>query len=545
VQSVSSFATQVARARIPKAAQLGIAAFVVLAIMMIGRIGAFAWPYPYNPDEAEVLAEGRLAAANLWPIHGSYATPTHLALWPISLGILSKLGIPLVMSTAHVLSAFAYSFMSFVGWYLLSKRYGWLRSAILVLPTTVVLADTSNTDLLSLGTELVSCILITGALLLLFGPSSRPGIWRLGGVGFLAGAAIWAKLQVGFLSLAVVIVAAGWVFLHDENPPSRVWDRIVNRSTIALVVGLVLPAVLFVLLVAAGGSWHDFMRDPVDFTLSYARERGPTPLSVKTQGVLDLVLRQPGAILWAVAGLVNWGHRNDYRWTRPVLAPLMWATPLIAGVITLFFSYPIFDHYGNFLLMAGLMAGVVGTMFRQPVLAEAEATAETALTPRHPARTAATWVIALFCVGLTFSMGENSIRNWDFTTSRPTADATLTSLCPKKSAVYVWGWASEMYAYQDWLPGTRYVDYEYFLQIPGANDSRYVKEATAELTSRPPTCVVQALTPPYFAPFPQTVTDVLPGVAPLLKRCYTEKDVTPVTGGTLQVYRRTRACPAT
>ena len=146
-------------------------AFVALLVWLRGD--ALLSPLAFNPDEAELLADGKRAMLSLVP-YRDYTTPTFLFVWPLALGLLGKLGFALTLPTAHLLSGIVYLSLIVAGWYTLSRYVHWLYALACITPAAVVLfvgkpatGDSwINTDFFSLGTELLPIALLTAALLL-------------------------------------------------------------------------------------------------------------------------------------------------------------------------------------------------------------------------------------------------------------------------------------------------------------------------------------------------------------------------------------------
>ncbi len=101
-----------------------LAFFAVLALVLVLVRGDLLWTSGMqNPDEAELMAEGRSAAGNLFP-YSDYTTSTHLFLWPFVLGVLGLVGVPLTLVTAHVISGLSYVLLGTTGWFLTMRRIG-------------------------------------------------------------------------------------------------------------------------------------------------------------------------------------------------------------------------------------------------------------------------------------------------------------------------------------------------------------------------------------------------------------------------------------
>jgi hypothetical protein len=148
-----------------------------------------------NPDEAELLAEGRTAAADLFPYSG-YTSSTHLFLWPFALGLLDLLGVPLTLSIAHLLGGLSYAMVSTSAWFLMMRRIGGVRATLLVMPAAATLligydAD-GYSDFLSMTSESLPMVVLSIAALVTLGPASPMSTRRLVTGSFVAGLAIWA-----------------------------------------------------------------------------------------------------------------------------------------------------------------------------------------------------------------------------------------------------------------------------------------------------------------------------------------------------------------
>ncbi len=111
-------------------------AFVALLVWLRGD--ALLSPLAFNPDEAELLADGKRAMLSLVP-YRDYTTPTFLFVWPLALGLLGKLGFALTLPTAHLLSGIVYLSLIVAGWYMLSRYVHWLYALACITPAAVVL----------------------------------------------------------------------------------------------------------------------------------------------------------------------------------------------------------------------------------------------------------------------------------------------------------------------------------------------------------------------------------------------------------------------
>ena len=69
----------------------------------------------FNPDEAELLALGRRASVNLRDPVGTFAVGTLGPIQPTLLGFVGALGIPLTLTTAHIISGLIYVWLCWFG----------------------------------------------------------------------------------------------------------------------------------------------------------------------------------------------------------------------------------------------------------------------------------------------------------------------------------------------------------------------------------------------------------------------------------------------
>jgi hypothetical protein len=100
----------------------------------------------------------------------------------------------------------------------------------------------------------------------------------------------------------------------------------------------------------------------------------------------------------------------------------------------------------------------------------------------------------------------------------------LRSNCPEGARVMVWGWAAELYSYNDWTPASRYVDSTWQLEFPSKR-AVYLRRLEMELAARPPACIIEAVGPAFFGGFgvDRTMTATLPVLSGFLGRCYARR----------------------
>ena len=116
----------------------------------------------------------------------------------------------------------------------------------------------------------------------------------------------------------------------------------------------------------------------------------------------------------------------------------------------------------------------------------------------------------------------------------------IRAQCPSGARVVVWGWASELYSYNDWVPASRYVNP--WVLSPAAKIETYRRRMEQEISSRPPQCVVEAIGPAFFGEYgpDKRIVRLLPGIAGVLARCYTARIAEPTPGTPFALLRPAR-----
>ena len=143
--------------------------------------------------------------------YSGYTSSTHLFLWPFLLGVLDLVGVPMTLATAHVLGGLRYVFVSTTGWFLMMRRIGGLRAALLVLPPATLLLMgygrlDGSIDFLSMTSESLRWSSSSVAALVLLGSTNPMSTRQLVAGSMVAGLAVWAKPQSG--PIAVAFIAA-------------------------------------------------------------------------------------------------------------------------------------------------------------------------------------------------------------------------------------------------------------------------------------------------------------------------------------------------
>ncbi len=518
--------------------------FVILvAMMMIVRGANLTASNAFNPDEAELLALGRRASTSLFNPSATVAVATIGPLQPLLLGLVSKLGIQLTLPLAHFMAGFIYVWFGWLGWFYISKQTGWIRGSIYVLPTSLLIFGLDE-DFLSLGTELIPLTLISIGIFFAFPPSQNVSHSRfLLGAIFL-GSAPWAKPQVFLLSITVFIVA-----LIRSRP--KFIDPTRDPRQYLKSLSFFLPSLIFVLSMAMFGSLHQFINETVQFNLQYIFNRtslnsgiGSHTFSERIKDFSDFILRHPTSFLWLLLG-VSLAHNNPFAISKHIARKFNfgWLAIVVSTLITLLLVSPIFSHYANILYAGFLFAGIMTTV---------EGT-RTSIRSHQVTIAANPIMSSFFTLALVISVMNiwpkvlNNIESFpNIKHSPPVTSTLLTSLCPEKRMVSVWGWSAELYSNYNWQPASRYVVTNW--QIYSTSKQDYYRGVySAELIRDYPTCVLDTANPYFFGGFDETAAllNVLPDLKPFLEECYTFRLVNLPDEKVVQVWTNNNLCNQT
>ena len=403
-------------------------------------------------------------------------------------------------------------------------------------------------------------VILAAAALVMLGRVEPLDTRRLVLGSAVAGLSIWAKPQSGPVAVALVAacVLMSYVEQHRDEEAVRLRRAALSfvRSGLLALAAFVAPTILFVLVMWVGGTFDDFAREALAAMWNYTAHRDDSqgiaapPLGERLKGVLLFAKSFPMAIAWtfgAVAYLFLLVRPRT--WLVRVLGLVSVLLPGVASLACLLPIYPLFPHYANFLYVGCLLTSLVAVRLA---------------IPGREDRAWVRWldpvllVVSLYLVwpvthdlvpdrakGVAEQAGSALSGNgFDFGNTIPRDASPLAEQCPPGKRVLVWGWASELYAYYDWDPASRYVNSTWML-YPSANRATYDATLLQELDSDPPDCIVEALGGAFFAGIDPsgTLEAVVPGASELLDECYlapfasTMFDGRPVT-----VYGRNATC---
>ena len=230
------------------------------------------------------------------------------------------------------------------------------------------------------------------------------------------------------------------------------------------------------------------------------------------------------------------------------LAVTAYVLPLAVTLLSLLPIYPLFPHYANLMYGGCLLASCVAVRL---------------VAPTEKKTGQGRWVEGTYfgisiavVVMLMLSTVPDQVRDlagqarhavtgkgFSFANEVDRDATPLGTECPAGSRVIVWGWASELYAYYDWTPASRYVNTTWVLN-PGEHQAEYGSVLEDELRQSPPDCIVEAIGPAFFAGVDpaRTLGAVVPSASPFLKSCYTQSVEKTFDGRDVTLFQRKATC---
>lgn len=553
--------------RLANSAPIVGATVVSLILLVLLRGESLVSSSLLDPNEAVLLDWGKGATADLLP-YKTYTATGVLYLWPLFLGILGDLAVPLSLITAHILSGLAYVYLAVVGWNFFSRQHGWKwATAIVAPPTVALLAASGYPDFLSLSPELLPIALLTTAALILFPTSRNVTSTGLAIASIISGASILANFQV--IPIAIAFVVSGVIVrrlerrIHNDsltNGPHR--RAPLKQDALIAMIGFLLPTVLSLTIIASTGELRAFVDDSVPFlfgNVGGVASVSPSTFGAEAQSVGGFILSFPFASIWALGGLLGWGWTRTSKYDEQTLLELVaWVLPIASAVTALFVIGTLASHDANILYVGSMISGVIGCRISRIRGVARDGARHGTIVFR--AMVALASALVLFDVSNTSWSGVVFARGYVATIiTKGTVPPVnyyyfgvdrMSNLCPANSEVLVWGWAPELFIYYGWEPASRYVTTR--LQIYDYRYTQYYRTILlAGLKEHPPMCIVEAVGPSLGNNIPGRLTlpDVVPKSEAFLGECYVERyaRVGSIAGGPeffqrLTVYVKRNSC---
>lgn len=490
------------------ARQVAIAvAFVGVAVMSRGSfLHTTMW---YNPDEAELMAQARAALHSPVPFT-TWTTATTGPFWVLFLALLGRIGFPLTIAFAHLLSAVMFGLLGYLGFTLARRGLGAAASVIVTgfwwfpLVTTLVIGGPVN--FASLSTELLPGALVLAASLPRPEAIARHPAGYYALTGLLSGLAFGSKYQVAPMILAVFAVHV--VRVGDYS------RRGIVRAAGYWLGGLLTPLLLVGLaMLVSGGVSVAAVRIDLNFLSSYS---GGLTLTSKLSNWRTLVVTLHVVLL---VGALCWlGVRSSRKiqWCRAALVS--------SGLFAVYLGGMGFPHYTICVYI--MIAVAVGLPMRPDAV----------LVPGVRNPLAATAVIALVAlIGWVASFGPHHgylkrTKRYELSYSLSASSVKrapeLAADCPSGSNVVVWGWAPELYLNYSWHNAIPFLNVTQITASP-KNYAPGDKLLAAAISDKGTTCVVDAVGDPFFGVTADgKLTAEYPDLAALLNQDYrTAKDL--------------------
>lgn len=478
---------------------------VIAAVFAYGRRDFVLTRLVLNPDEAEMLAAGKRAALTLVPFR-DFAVGTYGPVWPTLLGVLHRMGLPLTVPVAHLLSAVAGAACCATVAVALRRSAGWIWATVVTVP---LVAHWSmgfySSDFVAMATEtLPLCFLVAACAVGFSSPvvSHRRAVTSavLFGLVMSAKYAFAPVVLMGLIALVLMRQRAG-------ARPLR---------SVALVGSLaVAPYTAFMAVAVVAGVPFWKISESFVFNWNYARAGGvsgglPLTVAQRLDETWTAVTSLPSLLVGVaviVGAVVVQIARRSFRAENIDAVLLACALASIAvSVLLLYLVYPVHPHY-SYLYIGGCLQALLLCRTVVPRVSWPEVlstvggrvglfgtglalTAMVAWVPTHvgthpPAPSwKTTWGSLLSADGGLMTR---------LVPAQP-GDPTVESLCPRGSRVLVWGWEPGPYSYYDWQPASRYVVTTGLIQPnrTAADPSLYRPRLLAELVAQPPDCIVEA-----------------------------------------------------
>ena len=469
--------------------RIDLVSWTLLSIFFIARGPSITSKALYNPDEAEFLAQGKLASSSLIP-YDNFVTSTSGPITPEILGTLSNFGFNLDLRFAHLYSAFVIAGIVMILVKLSGRRNP--RSLVLsaFLPITIIWGsgDTKyfGTDLLSLSSEITPLLLLSISLLILI--KSDFSVTLLVFLsGMIAGIAFFTKYQIAFLLFIfpILIISNGFDSLEHTY-------KSVLKCLSTWAFGWIVSLVTLISIIIYSGN-----RDAFIYSLSIVLNYGSGNISSFSQSsilerlsqYIEIALNSPLLALSIVVLFLLIGMSLQVVRKRNSL-PLVVVAALILGYLSSALAGNNFGHYIQLLLWSVALSTAL--IFRNVQLSNALSV--------H----AKPYLLLLSLPLVALSISASS-SNWiqgtikDSGPNQLTNESQLIDACPSGAQVVVWGWAAELYANNNWTPAPFFVNNAVLLIDKEDLENSFNYRVTEEAFRNPRTkCIVEAIGPEFF-----------------------------------------------
>jgi hypothetical protein len=504
---------------------------LVICVFVYFRIPSILNNSSFNPDEAELLAQGKRAALDLVPFR-SFTTATYGPSWPLFLASLNKLSLPLTLPIAHLLSAILGSSICVVFFKGLSNNLNRSIAVGISFPLVLMWAGGfGHSDYLSLATELLPSFFFVLGIYLCFCCGSRTRNVYLG--MFFITMAAWTKYNFFPIVLATLIFVVRNLLSKKQS--------VVRPVLMTFLIVCLFPALILICSILFRVQ-NDLVLETWKTTYFYIRGGGiaitePPPITQRISQLCASFLSLFPLFVYFLLGVGLFALkfssnvlRNSLLIGRDLIFPF---SVFITGVGSLLVMWPVFPHYNHLLIVSTITLLLISSSHLPQSLKSYLLDSECRLV-----RLCFSFSICVFAFLLalpTLHVGRENIfpltkllSAESYGTIRDRTDnllsVPLSTLCPAGSVVIVWGWSSELYSYYDWKPGSRYVN-TLALMAPSPLNSNPQSNREVflnEFTRSNPKCVVDATGPSFFPNYPQSISlqEQMPEFVKVLSNSY-------------------------
>jgi hypothetical protein len=427
-----------------------------LGFFLLSRVPAVQCPFQLDVDEGQMLAQAMRYEHDLTPwraVDGETGGP--VLSWVILLG--HEVGLPFNFRALHFLAAICLAGTLLATFAAARELAGETAALVGLAAGSWWLALAQDTDFTHYSSELVPCLLISGALAALVAPRQPDrGIGRLFPVGLLLGLVPWAKLQAVPEALALGLWAVAEVSAERDTAAGRRF-----RRTVVLVAGALLPSAIILAWVARAGAWDQFSHSYVLANLSRAEGKSWVTYCANLLHILFHQLGSPWFQDTALLAIVAICLRGRAAWRAlprrgAGLAALLVAAALFA-ILSTVTQYP---HYQQLCLVPLMLA----------VACAARVLVGDDTAPEGLRRRSGWVILALGLLPLPaiyfwqFDGGHIVHETWHSRQSRAfekqaTVDSIVRQFAAHAHSMAIWGWAPYLYVDLGLPPATRDAGY--------------------------------------------------------------------------------------
>lgn len=479
-----------------------------LLLLMYSRSLSLFVPYPFNPDEAQYVAQAMLFLED--PIPWTHVdTTTGGPLGTFAIMIPSLLGICPSYVYARIIAIMLIWGACVFGFRTLRLFLADSWAAVVTLAPILFWAFPPNSDFIHYSSELVPVLLLSASFFYLASAYSHEERFdRLLVSIALASLVPFAKLQAVVIALPIAIIGVLCCFQRNGI---RAFGRLLPWIALS---GFGLP-VLILMPVYLSGGWSDFISSYLSLGLQY----GPS-FSLVRAFIGNALFRSPGLfvagalqmviiLLFLIAGFLRY-RRSDSKPVARELVTRILRWPMIPAIVVFVASaYAIgkpgtgFPHYWQFILIPSVViSGLFIDRFDSRDYPFFSKLPTVALLGSFVF--SRVWASFFF-----FSLGLFESRNYDGADLH--ADAVIRFINLEKQPrdrMTVWGWLPDLYVKTGLVSGTREVctqlvvpeaEIAYpFIAVSGDLKAYYQKRFMSDIKRSRPAFVVDACYPGSF-----------------------------------------------